>query len=705
MQQSKVLTHFNSERALAYLLGLVVNLLQTGPAQQPAELQCKTIVRSSILRGGLQLLQPSNPFDEEKGEARSSASTAGSTPTEPPPHSLTVCGGIGTAGGGLGGVTVVAQPHINSVQQRIESFVSGLSEARLTDPLVVTWMTLSERYCKDNNLIWHQEFPHEHPVQELERLLTAVLIRHQSLGGLVLNVLERELGGVAVAKTPRQIADMIRLIYQTKWSVVRIRQQLNRSYKEVCAPMLERLRFLLYEVRPAVSLEQEALRKLPILHRLTRFKHVVRRIIVEMRLAKKQLACAKPEDILNVTIQSQNVAQKLNQSHVSWSIAKAYARFAHITLFFSQESLLQSDGAASDSAEKDSGVCTTDSSSLASATVLMPPLRGNLSNENLLDGGDNNIILSERKTSNEEIKLQANELDFDEDKKPADDEPRLNNDLLRKLREKWYFSGELNVPIMHEIVEFVMQEVCDVETVRRAMYCQVQRYQIRRQGLEMLHAMLQVHGLLDAVQYNMLNGYLGLHLKSSFSKQATLNVLYDLNMITAFQKADLLLAQSRVLEWAVRELQRLVNQELIQLKGKYNAGNGKDTSNLGTYVFLKKLPRARFLLSVFGILAKDMSANELSLIVNSGTLGTVLGLLSQTGGEIPTVKNTYDLSVVYEDTILKQKSNKANLTGPELAKLMKIGMRIVRGADWKWGDQDGNPPGEGRIISEVGEDG
>lgn len=36
---------------------------------------------------------------------------------------------------------------------------------------------------------------------------------------------------------------------------------------------------------------------------------------------------------------------------------------------------------------------------------------------------------------------------------------------------------------------------------------------------------------------------------------------------------------------------------------------------------------------------------------------------------------------------------------------MKIGTRIVRGADWKWGDQDGPPPGEGRIISEVGEDG
>ncbi|XP_075155337.1 E3 ubiquitin-protein ligase HERC2 [Haematobia irritans] len=668
LQQSKVLTHFNSERALAYLLGLVANALQIGPPPQPAELQCKTIIKSSILSGGLQVLQPSNPFDEEKGEARSSASTAGSTPTEPPVHTMATIG-----------ATVVSP---NNVQQRIETLVSGLSDGRLTDPLVVTWMTISERFCKENNLIWHQEFPPEHPVQELERLLTAVLIRHQSLGGLILTTIERDLGGVTTnnaGKLPKQICEIIRLIYQTKWSVVRIRQQLNRSYKEVCAPMLERLRFLLYEVRPAVSLEQEGLRKLPILHKLPRFKQIVRKIIGEMRVAKKQLVCAKPEDILNVTIQSQNVAQKLNQS---------------------QESLLEANASATSTTERH---VTTETQALAPvATVQMPPsLTNHPSNENLLETGDNNIILTERKASHDEIKQQATDLDF-EDKKP-EAESRLSNDLIRRLCEKWYFSGDVNTTIMNEIVEFVMQEICDVETVRRAMFCQVQRYQIRRQGLEMFHStILQVSGLLDAVKYNMLSGYLGLHLKSN--KSSTTNILDDLGSISAFQKANLMLGQAKILEWSVHELQRLVNQEQIHLKSKYN-NTGKDNSNLGTYVFLKKLPRARFLLSIFGILAKDVGSNELSLLINSGTLGTVLGLLSQTGGDIPAVKNTYELSTVYEDTILKQKSNKANLTGPELAKLMKIGTRIVRGADWKWGDQDGNPPGEGRIISEVGEDG
>lgn len=46
-----------------------------------------------------------------------------------------------------------------------------------------------------------------------------------------------------------------------------------------------------------------------------------------------------------------------------------------------------------------------------------------------------------------------------------------------------------------------------------------------------------------------------------------------------------------------------------------------------------------------------------------------------------------------------------HLTGAEMAKLMKIGTRVVRGVDWKWGDQDGPPPGEGQIISELGDDG
>ncbi|XP_030381589.1 probable E3 ubiquitin-protein ligase HERC2 [Scaptodrosophila lebanonensis] len=625
------LTHFNSECALAHLLGVTANLMITGPALQPAELQCKQLNKSSILSGGLLLLQPSNPFDEEKGDARSSHSTAGNTPTghEPPP-------------------TPLQQPPVRPVrsqlQQRVDNFIGGLAEARLGDMLVAAWTALAERYCKEHNLMWHQEFPTEHPVQELERLLTAVLIRHQCLGGLVVNTLEANMQ----SQPPKQLSEIIRLVYQSKWSVVRTRQQLNRSYKEVCAPIIERLRFLLYEVRPTVSSQQRGLQRLPLLHRLPRFKHLVRRLLVEMRAVKKQLACAKPEDILNVTIQSQQQQHMVKQESLE---------------------LLPVNGLE----------LTTD---LTTATPMaLPP---SATTEHVLKSS--NDIFYEHE---QDEKKPENEAEMDES----------SARLLRRINEKLHFDGELNASLMHDIVDFAMQDSCDVETVRRAMYCQMQRYQLRLGGLQLFQQLLEVHGLLDAPQYNLLNGFLGLHLKNSGGVGAhTMHVLKQLNMITAYQKANLLLAQSRIIEWAVRELRRLVNEEQLPLRGK-------DSCNLSAYVLLKKLPRARFLLSVFGLLAKEQGANELSLLINSGLLGTVLGLLAQTGGEGIAARSPFELTVLYEDTMLKQKSSKAHLSGPELAKLMKIGTRIVRGADWKWGDQDGNPPGEGRIISEVGEDG
>lgn len=158
----------------------------------------------------------------------------------------------------------------------------------------------------------------------------------------------------------------------------------------------------------------------------------------------------------------------------------------------------------------------------------------------------------------------------------------------------------------------------------------------------------------------------------------------------------------QVIEWAIKELQKYVNQD-NSLHGRQKYHGEKDTSNLGTYVFLKKIPRARFLLSLFGILAKDFDSNELSLLINSGCLGMVAGLLKQTGSDSTILKPEPGLSVIYEDLVNYLKASKAVISGPELVHLMKLGTRVARGTDWKWGDQDGQ--GEGRVISEIDKDG
>ncbi|XP_062386938.1 soluble scavenger receptor cysteine-rich domain-containing protein SSC5D-like [Sardina pilchardus] len=50
-------------------------------------------------------------------------------------------------------------------------------------------------------------------------------------------------------------------------------------------------------------------------------------------------------------------------------------------------------------------------------------------------------------------------------------------------------------------------------------------------------------------------------------------------------------------------------------------------------------------------------------------------------------------------------SGNSTISGPEMAAMMKIGTRVMRGQDWKWGNQDGIPPGLGRVIDQLGESG
>lgn len=494
---------------------------------------------------------------------------------------------------------------------------------------------------------------------------------------------------------PQPIAELIKSVHVMKWNLIRMRQQLNRSYKEVCAPLVEKCRFLLYEVRPTISLEQLGLKKLFLQYKSPRFKSIVDQIIKDNRGFKQQLECTKLDDLLNVSIQSHSLASIKVQQIVNESLEK----------YLSNESL---NKVGSNEA------INTRSSSPAIDHSLEMNIKNNLSNENLLEfgGGDvaSNVIMIEEKKLSEEMKTPINStlIDSDFKLKQIEFSDQFVNDVIIKLSQKCTVDDPaIKTSINSQIMDFVLQEKenCDVETLRRAMYCQIQRYTTRKQGLIMFNELIGLNGLLDAVKYNLYNGYMNNICCDEDMNNDSNQVLENLNLVTAYQKADVLLTHSKTVEWAIKEFQKYVNK-YEHVVGRPKHHGEKDHHNIGTYVFLKKLSRARFLLSIFGILAKNFDGNELSLAVNSGLLGSILALLRQTGGnEIQgaNVKIDKELSVVYEDVISKYKISKEGLTGPELAKQMKVGARVARGTDWKWGEQDGL--GEGRIISEVGEDG
>ncbi|XP_053987984.1 E3 ubiquitin-protein ligase HERC2 isoform X2 [Hylaeus volcanicus] len=594
----------DTERALGFLLGLHAHRMRQSSPLQPAEEEAGVWLNANFLRGGLQILQPPNPYEEEKGEARSNTSTAANSPTEPPLPARTK-----------------NEPQ-KERDDRVTAFIYALAETHKTDAQVHSFLTIIDKYTKANNLLAHTEFVGDHPVEEVSRLLMAVIIKHLALGHQAIALIDQETGNDNNAKLTKPLADMVRAIHRIKWNLIRIRQQQNRSYKEVCAPAQEKCRFLLHEVRSATSYEIKGLQDLKLLHTVPRFKKIVRTIIRDVR--RNRGSPSKPEDIVNASIQNARIKAKSDEDTTPKEVRPP---------------------------------------PIAAAAAASPKL------ETMSDTRNTIAKITER------VKQRTLNID--------------SSDL------------------MTNIINFVVTEDGGVvETLRRAMYCQMQRVKLREQGILMMQQLLKKDCLITSVKYSLLNGWLGLSHENKYLNDGITHCLKNIQLVTPYQKSRIILAEAEVTSWAVEALRAYVVQAELPSKPKVS---DKSSLNQGTYTWLRKLPRARFLLTILGMLTNYQHANEIGLLINSGTISSILTLLRQIG---PTVSagvvdesKTKDAIAIYEDNLEKSKPPSVQLSGMELAALMKIGTRVVRGVDWKWGDQDGPPPGEGRVIGELGDDG
>ena len=113
------------------------------------------------------------------------------------------------------------------------------------------------------------------------------------------------------------------------------------------------------------------------------------------------------------------------------------------------------------------------------------------------------------------------------------------------------------------------------------------------------------------------------------------------------------------------------------------------------------------MLSLLGILSEKCGPEELGLLISRGLLSSVQTLLRLLGpeshqhaghhfsygyariGNLGSSKRSQGFGAIFEDMLQRGKSSPPPLSGPELARLMGIGVRVVRGPDWKWTDQDG----------------
>lgn len=69
-------------------------------------------------------------------------------------------------------------------------FLQALTESKLEDETALKFLATVERFCKQKRFVLPIEFPADHPVERVGRMLMACLLKHQELGKFIITTLE-----------------------------------------------------------------------------------------------------------------------------------------------------------------------------------------------------------------------------------------------------------------------------------------------------------------------------------------------------------------------------------------------------------------------------------------------------------------------------------------------------------------------------------
>ncbi|XP_052829652.1 E3 ubiquitin-protein ligase HERC2 isoform X3 [Octopus bimaculoides] len=685
----------DTERTLGLLLGLHAGYQAHSTNLSAEEEEFSHWLQSEFFAGGLQILQPQNPFEEEKGESKTSSScttTPGTTPSSEENSPF--------------------QQDKERLFDRQASqadaarpFLQALAEGKLQDPSVKAILSLIERYSKQQHNNIRIEFPPDHPVEEVSRLFLSVLLKHHDLGHVALNLIDHvNEDSCAKIVLPRAMVELVKIVGQARWSLIKAHQDQGQSYKEVCAPVIERCHFLFNELRPAIDNEISVLSRSKILKTMPRWKNIIQKMMDSKKKLKKVPDFKEDKDIEKLQQQLTGVALS-DSSHDRTDedpddenevkvFGKDQAKVGELTetLFTSVESEIER-------------VCRQ--------TVMH---RYDVHRQNNdFDGG------KLKQTS--EKKMEFIEGDFLQSDAFPVTNPHLfpskpdnwshvvnavlSNDKFRWLKQR-LTGSKPEYALMNKIFEFIMWEhPIDIEKLRCSLHHQVERAKLRLKGIQNMLILTHKEHLIPSIKYSILCGWLGLLSLRNKVCEPVPHCLANINLIPPCDKILLEMTFSDLYKWAVKELRNILLQVEATLKARNLNSSRSIQDNSKECLSIGCLPQSRFLLACIGILMSQHQPNSLSMLLNSGLLGLSQSILRLTGrdpnGPIP--DNSSVMCAVLEEHKAKKQTPPVPISGPELAAMMKTGTRVVRGADWKWGEQDGPHPSVGRVICELGEDG
>ncbi|XP_037077204.1 E3 ubiquitin-protein ligase HERC2-like [Pollicipes pollicipes] len=769
----------DAERSLALLLGLQAHTLYRSAPPQPAELQAQALLDSGVFDGGLArgVSQGLDDADKDRETTNSpfKAHMDSSAMEDTVKLILAYAEGIDEDEG----------------VQRLSSAISG--------------------HCDKFHLRMPLQVSPDHPVEQVGRRLLAAVLRQTGAHRRLQPFLRPAAAGPDGEATeprelPEPLPELLRIVQRTKLSLIRTRQQLDSSYKEVCAEPMDKCRFLLYKMRPLSCAAARAASGRRLLHVPSRWRAAARQVL----LARSGGLNVRPEDILNESIQKE-------PSEEDGEAEKQLLEAAAAGCAPPPPSQTLPAGGVAGSPEDDSGAEEEERSEKLAAEAL-PEKTGepdhersekfeedrsekvgdeDLSeklvaedrSEKLVDEDRSEKLLDEDRSEKLVDEDRSEKLEEDDPSEKVDDEDcseKLEEDeersekaeaggkrsgggvgshdnrrdeapeqvvkdalscdsepgaaaavrvvpgkLALKLEmmettETWtpaacgpkreHIASGAALPesspvdvleIANKIAAFVTQTSVDVGVVQKALTCQMERAGLRLRGLDMVHGLLAKTHLVASARVHLLMGWLGLGPTLKASHTPLPSCLDGVRRSRPYERAQLLVQHGRLQQLAAHQLRQLAADAEQQFRGRScKSTRLKENLNHMDQNGLSTLPSARFLLPLLAVLSGEHGPDVGSMLVSSGLLATAQTLLRLLGPD-PSGGPEEPLSVpaILEETVERQRSPQYQLTGPEMAALMKIGTRVVRGEDWKWGDQDGPPSGEGVVIGELGEDG
>ncbi|KAK7877598.1 hypothetical protein WMY93_031683 [Mugilogobius chulae] len=494
---------------------------------------------------------------------------------------------------------------------------AGHRRQHIQDHSVKDFLCQIERCCKQYHLITPITFPPEHPVEEVGRLLLCCLLKHQDLGHVALSLVSQCALGVDQGKQrslPKSVIEVCRMVYQAKCSLIKTHQEQGRSYKEVCAPVIERLRFLFNELRPA-----------------PRWRRIAQKLIRDRR--KKR------------------VPKKSESADI-------------------EEPKIENEGTNEEELNRERDSC---------------PGRAEISNHQ----------------TTKQDKWQ----------------PLLNTCAHVSQKYRWIKHSVHGLgsqsSLMGTIVEFALkEEPLDVEKMRKCLLKQLERAEVRLEGIDTMLKLASKSFLLPSVQYAIASVAGNGSSQKEPHRRAFVRLPQRRGSDSSFYRMLLEVTFGKLYSWAIHNVRTILLEASARFKehGVQPVPLTTITNENPAGPSLGTIPQARFLLAMIHMLSLKHGSNSLSLLLNSGTL-RVYDVMYDVRASTDSSEEDMNLcahggsATVLEESRKESAPTPLPASGPELAAMMKIGTRVMRGVDWKWGDQDGPAPGLGRVIGELGEDG